>query len=294
MALLVSPNAQFVIPCRCLVGRSTLADLRLKSRRASSEHASIGWYSGQWIVRDLGSSNGTTVNGRSVPPRERAFLTAGDTIQFGSEDDAFQVVDVAAPGPCAVQLGPQLRVWGGRSLLLLPNEQTPEASVFFDDGGWRVDDNLKVFQPESGDILKLPSGYWRLLLPDGSGLGGATAAHDLDLSCLELVFRISAEALVVHLVQGKQDVRLASRACLQTLLALAQLRQGDASHPGGWINSVDLAEMRSCSQEKLNVDIHRLRKLLEEAGVHDAARIVERDDTKRLRIGVERCRIVHE
>jgi hypothetical protein len=48
--------------------------------------------------------------------------------------------------------------------------------------------------------------------------------------------------------------------------------------------------MRSCTAEKSNVDIHRLRKLLEEVGVHDAARIIERDDTKKLHIGVERLR----
>jgi pSer/pThr/pTyr-binding forkhead associated (FHA) protein len=269
-----------------------LADLRLKSRRASNEHAAIGWYSGQWIVRDLGSSNGTTVNGRAVAPRERIFLAVGSIVQFGSEEDLFEVVDLAAPGPCAVRLGPQHYVWGGRSLLLLPDEQAPEASVFFDEGRWRVDDNKGILQPETGDILQLPSGYWRLHLPDEPGLGGATAAYQLDLNRLEFVFRVSSEALVVHLVQDKQDVRLASRACLQTLLVLAQLRKDGSSHQGGWIASSELAERRSCSPEKINVDVHRLRKLLEEAGVHDAARIVERDDTKRLRIAVERSRIV--
>jgi pSer/pThr/pTyr-binding forkhead associated (FHA) protein len=294
MALLQRRNssAPIAIPCRCLVGRSTLADLRLKSRRASNEHAAIGWYSGQWVLRDLGSSNGTLVNGRPVPARERVFVSVGSTIQFGSEDDLFEVVDVTAPGPCAVRLGPQSYVWGTRSLLLLPDEQSPEASIFFEEGSWRVDDNKGVLQPETGDILQLPSGYFRLHLPDEPGLGGATAAYQLDLSQLELVFRVSSDAVVVHLVQGKHDVRLAARACLQTLLVLAQLRQDGSSNPDGWISSGDLAEKRSCSPEKINVDIHRLRKLLEEAGVYDAARIVERDDTKRLRIGVQRTRIV--
>jgi len=40
----------------------------------------------------------------------------------------------------------------------------------------------------------------------------------------------------------------------------------------------------------VNVDIHRLRKLFQESGVHQAAQVVERDDAKRVRIGVKRIK----
>jgi len=290
MATLHTSNSQLAVPCRCLVGRSSLADIVLESRRASNEHASIGWYSNQWVLRDLGSSNGTSIDGRTLGPRDRVVLSVGNTLQFGSEAESFRVVDVAPPPPCAVLVGPQTSVWGQRTLLVLPTEAAPEASVFFVNGNWQVDDGSSTLAPECGDIIKLPSGYWRLLLPDDPDADGFTAGYELELSRLELVFRISSEAVVLHVVQGSADVRLPARACIQTLLALAQLRKSGAGQNDGWVATAELAELRACSPEKINVDVHRLRKLFEEAGVHDAASIVERDDTKKLRIGVARVR----
>ena len=290
MATLRTPLNELVVPCRCLVGRSSLADIVLYSRRASNEHASIGWYSNQWVVRDLGSSNGTLVNGRLLGPRERVVLAVGNTLQFGSEAESVSVVDLAPPAPCAVLVGPQTYVWGQRTLLVLPTEAAPEASVYFSNGSWSVDDGSSTSSPECGDIIHLPSGHWRLLLPDDPDADGFTAGYELELRKLELVFRVGPEAVVVHVVQGSADVRLPARACIQTLLTLAQVRRGPQSRNDGWIGTHELAELRACSPEKVNVDVHRLRKLFEEAGVHDAANIVERDDTKRLRIGVERIR----
>jgi hypothetical protein len=292
MALLQASKGQLMVPCRSLVGRSSLADIVLESRRASNEHASIGWYSNHWVLRDLGSSNGTTVDGRLVGPRDRVVLAPGNMLQFGGEAESLQVLDVLPPAPCAVLLGPQACVWGQRALLVLPSEVTPEASVFFVDGSWQIDDGVHTQAPECGDIVQLPSGHWRLLLPDAPDSDGFTAGYQLEISKLELVFRVGTDAVVLNLVQGPADVRLPARACVQTLLSLAQLRQNGDSKNDGWIGTAELAEMRSCSPEKINVDVHRLRKLFEEAGVHDAARIVERDDTKRLRIGTRRLRDV--
>lgn len=292
MASLRSANGIVEVPCRALVGRSSLADVVLQSKRTSNEHASIGWYSNHWVLRDLGSSNGTTVDGRLLGQRDRVVLTVGNTLLFGGEAETFEVVDVAPPAPCAVLLGPQTCIWGQRTLLMLPNESAPEASVFYVDGAWQVDDGSNTVRVECGDIVPLASGHFRLLLPDDPGTGGFTAGCQLDLRELELVFHSNEDAVVLHLVQGGADVRLPARACVQTLLALARLRQSHARDGNGWVATSELATMRSCSAEKINVDIHRLRKLLEEAGVHDAARIVQRDDTKKLRIGVERIREV--
>ncbi|HEY5376132.1 MAG TPA: FHA domain-containing protein [Polyangiaceae bacterium] len=292
MALLQSASGQLAVPCRSLVGRSTLADVVLTSRRASNEHASIGWYSNHWVLRDLGSSNGTTVDGRLLSPRDRIVLAPGNVLQFGGDAESLRVLDVAPPAPCAVLLGPQTCVWGQRALLVLPSEAAPEASVFFADGSWQIDDGASTHAPECGDIVALPTGHWRLLLPDDPDADGFTAGHQLELNKLELVFRVSSDAVVLNVVQGSADIRLPARACVQTLYCLAQLRQAPNSQNNGWVGTAELAEMRSCSPEKINVDVHRLRKLFEEAGVHDAARIVERDDTKKLRIGVERLRKV--
>jgi FHA domain len=286
MALLSSPRGKVQLPCRCLVGRSRLSDLVLDSRRASNEHASIGWYGGKWFVRDLASSNGTHVDGKLLGSRERVMLSPANRIQFGSEADLWEVVDVAPPPPCAVQLGPQQLVWGQGALLVLPDETAPEASVFFNRGAWHVDNGGNAISPDCGDIIELPSGHWRLLLPDEPDVSLFTAGYQLDLEHLLVTFQARSDALVVVLTQGSKEMRLPARACLQTLLLLAQIRQKPVDASDAWISTADLAALRACSPEKINVDVHRLRKLFEEAGVHDAARIIERDDTKKLRIGV--------
>ncbi len=115
-----------------------------------------------------------------------------------------------------------------------------------------------------------------------------TAGCRLDIRHLELQFRVRPERISVTMVQGTTQVHLPSRACLHTLVALARARlQGrTAATNEGWVSTLDLAELRGCSPEKVNVDVHRLRKLLQESGVHQAAQIIERDDAKRLRVSV--------
>jgi len=294
MAILRNTKTSTPIPCRCLVGRSSLADLVLESRRASNEHASIGWYENGWFVRDLGSSNGTLVDGRPLNARERIALRVGNLVQFGSEADIWEVADVSAPAPCAVHLGPQRSVWGQRSLLVLPDETNPQASIYFHGGAWHVDDGGLTVAPDCGDIIELPSGYWRLLLPDAPDTSAFTAGYQLEIGKLELVFHVGSDALRTRLIQGTNDTPLPARACLHSLHLLAQIRRQNPGQNGGWIGTAEIASLRSCSPEKINVDVHRLRRLFEDAGVHDAARIIERDGTKRLRIGIERTKEIRE
>ncbi len=169
MAVLQSAQGEFKVPCRAMLGRSSLADIPLASTRASSEHAWLGWSEGRWTLRDLNSRNGTTVNGRPLLTRDRATLTAGSTLRFGGEEETWHLVDSAPPGPCAVLLGPQKQVWGQEGLLVLPTGDEPEASIFVDGEAWRLDTGNEVCATECGDIVELPSGYFRLLLPDIGG-----------------------------------------------------------------------------------------------------------------------------
>jgi hypothetical protein len=279
-----------------MVGRSALADFKLESRRTSSEHASIGWYTDRWTLRDLGSSNGTTIDGRPVAPRDRFTLSCGNEITFGG-DETWTVVDVSPPAPCALLLGPQAYVWGTPSLIVLPSVDEPEASILPNGDQWLLDDGNGLSQPECGEIVQLASGYWRLLLPEiGGTRNDLTARYEFDLAHAMLSFRVSPERVALRIEQGSHHVQLPSRACLYTLLALARLRMGmDCNQPdAGWISSAELAEARGCMPEKVNVDIHRVRKLLEEAGVHNTASLIERDDAKRLRIGVTKLREIQE
>jgi len=271
--------------------------LRLQSRRCSSEHASLGWHSGRWVLRDLGSSNGTTVDGRALSSRDRFVLSAGQQLRFGGDGDVWTVNDVEPPEPCAVLLGAQRYCWGHETLLVLPSSDAPEASVFMQGTEWQIDNGDEILRPESGDLLPLQSGWWRLFLPELSSCqSNATTSNSLDMALLELTFLVNAERVLLRVAQGSAEVQLPCRAALQTLLALARLRMhSKVPEPdAGWVSTAELAEMRDSSQEKVNVDIHRLRKLFQDVGIQNAAHIIERDDAKRLRIGVQRLRELRE
>ena len=62
------------------IGRRSDNDLVLEGERVSRHHARIAASDGRWYVADLGSMNGTLVNG--VPVREQ-HLHDGDEISVG-------------------------------------------------------------------------------------------------------------------------------------------------------------------------------------------------------------------
>jgi pSer/pThr/pTyr-binding forkhead associated (FHA) protein len=65
-----------------LVGRDPGCDVVVSDPRASRRHAQLTFRDGVWVLQDLASKNGTTVNGRRVG---RTALHAGDIIGLGNQ-----------------------------------------------------------------------------------------------------------------------------------------------------------------------------------------------------------------
>lgn len=63
-----------------VIGRGRSADLVLSEPTISRAHAAIGFEDGEFFVQDLGSTNGTGVNGQREP---RTSLSDGDEVQLG-------------------------------------------------------------------------------------------------------------------------------------------------------------------------------------------------------------------
>ena len=75
------PGAIFPLQAISSVGRRMSNHVPLNDDFISSEHALICQRSGQWWVEDLGSTNGTFVNGHPISsPTAIAF---GDAVEFG-------------------------------------------------------------------------------------------------------------------------------------------------------------------------------------------------------------------
>jgi hypothetical protein len=65
-----------------LIGRHQACDVVLSAVSVSRRHARLRFRDGRWILQDLESTNGTTVNGSSVG---RCELRPGDEVAIGDE-----------------------------------------------------------------------------------------------------------------------------------------------------------------------------------------------------------------
>ncbi|MCF3963479.1 DUF1707 and FHA domain-containing protein [Streptomyces fuscigenes] len=63
------------------IGRDPANGLRLTHDTVSRHHAELSMRDGLWVLRDLGSTNGTTVNGRRVITT--TVVADGDQVSFG-------------------------------------------------------------------------------------------------------------------------------------------------------------------------------------------------------------------
>jgi pSer/pThr/pTyr-binding forkhead associated (FHA) protein len=85
LRLLLQPggfSVEFTRP-EMLVGRHSVADVRLRSPEVSRRHCRFVFADGHWQVFDLSSMNGVWVNGSRVP---HAILQNKDILHVGSYD----------------------------------------------------------------------------------------------------------------------------------------------------------------------------------------------------------------
>jgi hypothetical protein len=79
--LITSPDGVRQLDGVIVVGRDRACQITIKDRRVSSRHARL-WVDGERIeIEDLGSTNGTRVNGTRIASRQK--LSSGDLISFG-------------------------------------------------------------------------------------------------------------------------------------------------------------------------------------------------------------------
>ncbi len=73
-----------ILPAGLLVGRAAECDIPLDDAEVSRRHARFTWHGARLLVEDLGSANGTVVNGRTIagpqPLNERDMIGIGSTV----------------------------------------------------------------------------------------------------------------------------------------------------------------------------------------------------------------------
>lgn len=63
-----------------VIGRDASSDLRINDVKVSSKHSLVEFVNSSFIIRDLNSTNGTTLNGQEI---KEARLSDGDQLQIG-------------------------------------------------------------------------------------------------------------------------------------------------------------------------------------------------------------------
>ena len=281
---------------RHLVGRAGRCDLLLPNPRVSAEHAVVTWGNG-WFVRDLGSKNGTFVDGTAMEPTRLVPLLLESVVSFGEPQDVWQLVDDAPPPPSAMGEHGRL-VKGSAGLLVLPSAEEPALTVFSDGlGRWLAESEDRREPVLDGDSVRVHGVAWRLSLPDSLA---RTRTEDRPTVLDSLLrFRVSRDEEHVQLtLQSSRDtVDLGARSHLFLLLALARARQEDAERglpdtSQGWVYQDELAKSLGITVALLNIHVHRARSQLGELGIASAAELVERrPSTRQLRIGTGRLEI---
>jgi hypothetical protein len=232
------------------------------------------------------------VNGE--PVREFSVLSEGAVLRFGCNVHDWVFCDAGPPGARAVA-GDGRIVSMGPAGLLLPDADTYEASISFQDQGWLLERAGEARAVHDGEVLTLSDGTWQLELTTGDhSVSSPTTLLGQELT--ELGFRVSLNEehveMVVRIGSAKHVVGHRSHVYLLLLLARARIRDkaGDAVPVSeqGWMETRELADMLRTTSEQVNVWIWRARQQLKAIDPELAQRIVERRPTLgQLRIGYD-------
>ena len=257
------------------------------------------WNGKGWDLRDLGSRNGTWVDGRKLGAGEASALVVGSTVAFGEQINVWEVVDAGPPAALAesVRTG-ELRL-SQDGILALPDEVNPEAFVFADARGrWVLEESEGEPRPVSdGEIVSLNGATWRIFVPEVQR-GTATMAVNASLDTVRFRFAVSRneEYVEVTVSFGGKSETVEAREHWYTLLTLARQRLEDRALPAaeqGWIERDDLLKMLSLDSNSLNVAIYRARRQLQAAGIDGAASLVEvRRGQRRIGVSPDRLEVV--
>jgi predicted Ser/Thr protein kinase len=152
-----------------VIGRQASEEGQLgQDAEISREHARIARSGDHFVIEDLGSTNGTFLNGRRIAKQE--LLSPGDRIQVGATTLVVQVSvpSAAPPPPAAATPDADTRSSGHMTMPDVPTELSPpplSLRIDFDPAAGEV--TLRLDEDSDPVRLVYENGHWRLA-PDES------------------------------------------------------------------------------------------------------------------------------
>lgn len=293
----LADDALHPVPSRLLVGRSPSCALRLDKKYVSGEHATLAWTGFAWEIRDLGSRNGTFVDGNRIEPGHPVPVAQGTRIAFGDPDEVFELLDVEAPGAIAIELSTGLIVVARSGLLVLPSEAAPDLSIYQDHVGQWLAEGTEGDQTTVVDQSVVHAGgrSFRLQFPfvtEGTPL--VDMRPSLESISLRFGVTPNEESIELTIIHRGVEIPLEPREHGYVLLTLARARLEDGHLPPdqrGWRDRDRLLKMLRMDANALNVAIHRARQQMLAAGIDGGAGIVQVQRGQR-RLGTDRFQLV--
>jgi FHA domain len=291
-------------PCH-VIGRvpAPRCSLTLDEPHVSAVHAELRWTGVAWEVKDLGSRNGTYLDGRRLDPSAPHRIGKGSRLAFGRREREWEMLDASPPAVMAVPLGGGHPVLLSDEFIALPSSDDPRATIYRTiEGAWVLESADDAPRPLADlEIFEAVGRLWRFScseMPPATLTTDDVAKARLELGDLDLTFSVSRDEEHVHLGMRHRgrEIDMGSRRHNYLLLTLARRRLGESTQgvpdtSCGWIDQEELAHDPSMAPPQLNIDVFRIREQFAKTGVADAAGIIERRPGQ-LRFGTSRVSII--
>ena len=243
----------------------------------SASHAAIRYVGSGWRLRDLGSTNGTWLNGAVASSEEDEALERGDLLCFGHPDgEAWELIDDGPPEAFVWSAGRRQQVVAAGDRLEVPGGPALVSGV----EGWVVEHDGDAGPLGNGASVPGAEG-WELWIPAPL----STRRVPFDLDGLEVLLELRGEEASLTIVQRGVRLSFGCRRPWTLLYWLADERQGDPSQ-GGWVALETLEARVGVGRKLLDMWAKRARDALAAHGVQGAEGIVEASGDGSRRIGV--------
>lgn len=282
-----------------LLGRHAQCDIRIDAPKISGQHARLQWVEEGWEIRDLGSRNGTFVDGRRLEPGGRLAIDQGNIISLAGNAAEFEFVDATAPGAVAVDLQSGASWFSEGGLLALPRDQNPLATIFTNSAGeWFLEGSDAPRIVTHGETIDVEGSKYRIELPtpDTSTQESGIGIPTLDAVSLHFAVTPDEEQVEITVFIGRRAKRLPERRFHYLLVTLARAwiaEEGVPHSVRGWMDRDKLCQGLGLDLVKLGVEIYRARKQFATLGIQGAAGLIERRvGTCEIRIGVPNVQVL--
>jgi hypothetical protein len=280
--------------------------VHLADPKVSAEHASIYFDKGSWYLRDLASTNGTFIDGTRIELGRKNPLSRGVSLGFGAPTPSWVFLHDEPPRMRLreIQRGKVKEPLGG--LLVLPSEDHPVSTFYQVSDGWIEErDGIKRILADNDSVECEGQHYIVEIPPPGAetvqtGLSRVGGWASFDEVGMHFTVSRDREAIVLELRAGVESRVVSNRAYHEMLLVLAEERISAKNstlgeNEQGWLNTDELCRRVAGDISKVNVDVFRARQQLDQLGIVEAHRVVERRPaTRQLRLGTAAVSITYD